>query len=76
MAKTQEKTGPFWMIFKAMLWFLLCVLFGIVLEWFIMTKYYPEQGAYRSLRLLEAELSYLSNTQLVTTQYGLSLIHI
>ena len=74
MAKTQEKTGPFWMIFKAMLWFLLCVLFGIVLEWFIMTKYYPEQGAYRSLRLLEAELSYLSNTQLVTTQYGNTLI--
>ncbi len=74
MAKTQEKTGPFWMIFKAMLWFLLCVLFGIALEWFIMTKYYPEQGAYRSLRLLEAELSYLSNTQLVTTQYGNTLI--
>ena len=39
-----------------------------------MTKYYPEQGAYRSLRLLEAELSYLSNTQLVTTQYGNTLI--
>ena len=74
MAKAQEKTGPFWMIFKAMLWFLLCVLFGIVLEWFIMTKYYPEQGAYRSLRLLEAELSYLSNTQLVTTHYGNTLI--
>lgn len=74
MAAKQEKTGPFWMIFKAMLWFLLCVLFGIVLEWFIMTKYYPEEGAYRSLRLLEAEMSYLANTQLVTTGYGNSLI--
>jgi len=28
MAKTQEKTGPFWMIFKAMLWLLLCVVSG------------------------------------------------
>lgn len=74
MAAKQEKTGPFWMIFKTMLWFLLCVLFGIVLEWFIMTKYYPEQGAYRSLRLLEAEMSYLANSQLVTTGYGNTLI--
>ena len=74
MAAKQEKTGPFWMIFKVMLWFLLCVLFGIVLEWFIMTKYYPEQGAYRSLRLLESEMSYLANTQLVTTGYGNAMI--
>ena len=74
MASKQEKAGPFWMIFKTMLWFLLCVLFGIVLEWFIMTKYYPEQGAYRSLRLLEAEMSYLANSQLVTTGYGNTLI--
>ncbi len=74
MAAKQEKTGPFWMIFKTMLWFLLCVLFGIFLEWFIMTKYYPEQGAYRSLRLLEAEMSYLANSQLVTTGYGNTLI--
>ena len=74
MAAKQEKTGPFWMIFKVMLWFLFCVLFGIVLEWFIMTKYYPEQGAYRSLRLLESEMSYLANTQLVTTGYGNAMI--
>ncbi len=39
-----------------------------------MTKYYPEQGAYRSLRLLEAEMSYLANSQLVTTGYGNTLI--
>lgn len=39
-----------------------------------MTSYYPDQGAYRSLRLLEAEMSYLSNTQLVTTSYGNSII--
>lgn len=70
----REKTGPFWMIFKIMLWFLLCVLFGIALEWFIMTSYYPEQGAYRSLRLLEAEMSYLSNSQLVTTSYGNAVV--
>ena len=74
MTAKREKTGPFWMIFKVMLWFLLCVLFGITLEWFIMTNYYPEEGAYRSLRLLEAEMSYLANTQLVTTGYGNSVI--
>ena len=73
-AAEQEKTGPLWMVFKVMLWFLLCVLFGIALEWFIMTRYYPEQGAYRSLRLLESEMSYLSNTQLVTTSYGNAVI--
>ena len=39
-----------------------------------MTSYYPEQGAYRSLRLLETEMSYLSNTPLVTTDYGNAMI--
>lgn len=73
-AVKQEKTGPFWMMFKAVLWFFLCVVFGICLEWFIMTTYYPEQGAYRSLGLLEAEMSYLSNSQLVTTGYGNTVI--
>ena len=39
-----------------------------------MTTYYPEQGAYRSLRLLEAEMSYLSASSLVTTGYGSKMI--
>ena len=69
-AAKRENPGPFWRIFKIMFWFLMCVLFGIALEWFIMTSYYPEQGAYRSLRLLESELSYLSDTSLATTDYG------
>jgi len=66
--------GLFAVTVRCLLWILFVVLLGILMEWCIMTLYHPDQGAYRSLRLLEAELSYLENTALIQTGYGNRII--
>lgn len=72
--RTQQDRGFFSFVLYCIAWMAAAVLFGIVLEWCIMTIYHPEQGAYRSLRLLESELSYLENTDLIKTGYGYAVI--
>ena len=56
-------------------WLILCILFGVVIEWFVMTRYFADQGAYHSLNLLKVELSYLEQTGLILTNYGNRLIN-
>lgn len=72
--RAQNDRGLFAFMLYCLIWMILAVLFGIVLEWCIMTIYHPEEGAYRSLRLLESELSYLENTELIKTGYGYAVI--
>ena len=79
MAKSQSNSvtdqGFFSFLVYCLGWVLLCMMFGIVIEWFTMTMVYPEQGVYHSLGLLEAELKYLENTNLITTGYGNTIIN-
>lgn len=69
-----REQGLIQFVFYCLGWIALCIAFGIVAEWFVMTIWYPEEGAYHSLRLLESELSYLENTALITTGYGNHII--
>ena len=79
MAKGNQQSvtdkGFFSFLVYCLGWLLLCIVFGIVIEWFAMTMYYPHEGVYHSLRLLESELSYLENSNLITTGYGNTLIN-
>jgi len=72
-ARTDSR-GFFSFLLYSVLYTIIVIAIGIVLEWFIMTAYYPEQGAYRSLKLMEAELSYLENSALISTGYGYAII--
>ena len=66
--------GLFAFLVYGLAWLGLCIIFGIIIEWFAMTMYYADEGVYHSLRLLESELSYLESTQLITSGYGATII--
>jgi len=52
------------------LWFFAAVLISIIIEWVIITKWYPDQGSNRSLGFIKKELSYLEKSDLMKTEYG------
>jgi len=72
--RSTQNRGLFSFLLYSLAWMAVVILLGIVLEWCIMTLYHPEEGAYRSLGLLEAELAYLENSALIETGYGYAII--
>jgi integrating conjugative element membrane protein (TIGR03747 family) len=73
-APKNEERGLIGSIAWVLIWILVAVVVSIVVEWVVMTKYYPEEGAYHSISLIEDELSYLKSSDLVDTNYGSSLV--
>jgi len=71
--RAEDKT-LFGTLVKAVLVIICFVFFSILVEWIVITVYYPEEGAWRSVRLIEEELNHLKRSELMSEDYGVALV--